>query len=119
MSWFQTNFGFQSRYDVSHIRSRADMGESEILPVWAFSFGDVGMAFAPYEMFDSNGMQIREASPFAVTMIGGYTNDTRGYIPSSFAAPHNGYEVYTSRYVFTTGDEVAAKLGNALNQMHR
>ena len=113
-SWFQNNYGFQSRYEVSAIRTRAGLGESEILPAWALSFGDVGMAFVPYEMFDSNGIQIREGSPFAVTVIGGYTNDTRSYIPSGFAAPHNGYEVYTSRYVFSTGDEMAAKLTEAL-----
>ena len=117
-SWFQTNFGLQSRYEVSAIRERAKMGVSETLPVWALSFGDVGMAFAPYEMFDTNGQQIRSASPFEVTMIGGYTNGTHSYIPSAYAAPHNGYEVYTSRYVFSTGDDVAAKLGSALASMH-
>ena len=118
MSWFQENYGFQSRYEVSSIRARAGLGSTQLLSVWAFSFGDVGMAFAPYEMFDTNGMQIRQGSPFAVTMIGGYTNGTHSYIPSAYAAEHNGYEVYTCRYVFSTGDEVAAKLAKALTEMH-
>ena len=118
-SWYQKNYGFQSKYEVSAIRARAGMGESQLLPVWAFSFGDVGMAFAPYEMFDTNGQQIRNGSPFAVTMIGGYTNGTHSYIPSAYAAPHNGYEVYTCRYVFSTGDEVASKLASALTGQHR
>ena len=117
-SWYQKNYGFQSKYEVSAIRARAGMGESQLLPVWAFSFGDVGMAFAPYEMFDTNGQQIRNGSPFAVTMIGGYTNGTHSYIPSAYAAPHNGYEVYTCRYVFSTGDEVASKLAAALTGQH-
>ncbi|MBQ3074630.1 MAG: hypothetical protein IJC26_01055, partial [Clostridia bacterium] len=117
-SWYQNHYGFQSKYEVSAIRNRATLGETGLLPVWAFSFGDVGMAFAPYEMFDTNGQQIRNGSPFEVTMIGGYTNGTHSYIPSAYAAPHNGYEVYTSRYVYSTGDEVAAKLAAALTQMH-
>ncbi len=117
-SWYQTNYGFQSKYEVSAIRTRAGLGESETIPIWAFSFGDVGMSFVPFEQFDTNAQQIRAASPFAVTMTAGYTNGTHSYIPSGFAAPHNGYEVYTCRYAFSTGDEVAAELSEALIQMH-
>ena len=47
-------------------------------------------------------------------MIGGYTNGTHSYIPSAYAAPHSGYEVYTCRYVHSTGDQVAEKLAHAL-----
>ena len=48
-----------------------------------------------------------------------FGNGTHSYIPSAYAAPHNGYEVYTCRYVFSTGDEVASKLASALTGQHR
>ena len=115
----QSETGFQSKYHVSHIITRSNMGETAIINVFAFSFGDVAMAFVPYEQFDTNAKQTRDAvaSLYEITFTGAYTNGSKSYIPSAYAAPHDGYEVYSSRYVDSTGDDIAFALADALKAM--
>ncbi|MBQ3075341.1 MAG: hypothetical protein IJC26_04665, partial [Clostridia bacterium] len=48
----QEQTGFQSKYEISHIITRSNMGETNIIGISAFSFGDVGMTFVPFEQFD-------------------------------------------------------------------
>ena len=71
----------------------------------------------PFEMFDTNGMQLRAASPFAMTFPCGYSLTYLGYMPSCTAVPHGGYEVFMCRYVPGTGESVVLKLAAMLQEM--
>ena len=55
--------------------------------LYTFGFGDLGFVMAPYEMFSSLGMDIREDSPYKMTMIGTTANcsDTNFYMPNKAA----------------------------------
>ena len=110
---------FQSKYEISHIITRSNMGETNTVGLYAFSFGDVAMTFVPFEQFDTNAMQIREgvADLYEITFTCAYSNGSHSYIPSAYAAPHGGYEVYSSRYVDSTGDDIAFALRDALREM--
>ena len=69
-------------------------------------------------MFDTNGMEVKQASPFKMTFMCAYTNGGNGYIPSSYAFSRGGYEVDTTRYVQGTGEALANELIRLLNTLH-
>ena len=64
-------------------------------------------------MFDTNGMEIKEGTPFEMTFIISYAWPAyMGYIASELAWTHGGYECDNSVYVRGTAEElVAAYLG--------
>ncbi|MBO7158052.1 MAG: hypothetical protein J6W31_05570, partial [Clostridia bacterium] len=91
----QEETGFQSKYEISHIITRSGMGETNVVGISAFSFGDAGMCFVPFEQFDSNDKQTRDgvADLYEIVFTAAYSNGSHRYIPSAYAAPHGGYEV--------------------------
>lgn len=91
---------------------------SYIINLSAISFGDISFVSAPYEMFDTNGMEIKSASPFKVTFVCAYTNGSEGYIPSALAVPHGQYEVYASLFEAGTGEILANKLIDMLKKLY-
>ena len=66
-------------------------------------------------MFDTNGMQLKEASPLDMTFVLTNANGWAAYIPSADAVLHGGYEVYTTKYVFGTAEKVVEELLSMLN----
>ena len=61
----------------------------------AFSFGEVGFAMAPYEMFTSIALGIKENSPYKMTFIGTLANGSSNtfYMPDAAAFEYNCYEM--------------------------
>ena len=108
-------YGFNSKRDCTHTISRGSEERTIGLNLTAIRFGDVGFAGAPYEMFDTNGKEIREASPCQTTFSCGYTDGSSGYMPSDDAFPHGQYEVYACKFVSGTGEICAAKLADMLH----
>ena len=97
-----------SPYHAGAIGSRASMGDSSSFDIQAASFGDVGFVSAPYEMFDTNGVFIKENSPFAITFVATCCNGGNGYFPSRFAFDtYGGYECDTTKYVPGSAEELA------------
>ena len=109
-------YGFNSKYEVEAIIKRANAGKSENFYIAALSFGDLGFVSVPYEMFDTNGMQVKEGSPFKMTFVLTNADGWAAYIPSAEAIPHGGYEVYTTRYVFGTAERVVEELLGMLKE---
>ena len=103
-------YGFAGYRQVQGIITRSKLGDTLDVPFYAISFGDIGFVTAPYEMFDTNGMQVREGSPFEMTFVCSYSNGGFGYVPSSIAFPHGAYEVFISRFCETTGDDFAQEM---------
>ena len=90
------------RYLVERNKSK-----SSNLRIAAISFGDLAFITAPYEMFDNNGVQIKEGSPFKMTFIITNSDGAYAYMPSYEACTkYGGYE--TKATYFATG--VAEKL---------
>ena len=109
--------GICSFAEPSMIIRRSNLPETEEMPLAALTLGDLGMGFFPFEMFDTNGKQLRNASSFPMTFPCGYSLNYLGYMPSCDAVPHGGYEVFMCRYVPGTGERVALKLAAMLNSM--
>ncbi len=108
-------YGFNSKRDCTHTISRGSEERTISINLTAIRFGDIGFAGAPYEMFDTNGKEIRDASPCQTTISCGYTDGSLGYMPSEFAFPHGQYEVYACKFVSGTGEICAQKLVEMLS----
>ncbi len=111
-------YGYNSPYHAGAVVSRSRRTEtSSTMDISALAIGEIGFAVAPYEMFDTNGMQIKEGSPYAMTFICAYSCGRYGYIPSAIAWEAGGYEVDTCKYVKGTGELLADEFAGLLNQI--
>ena len=84
----------------------------------AISFGDLGFIGAPYEMFDDNGMQIKDASPYSMTFIltcaGGYW----AYVPSEiYYTTYGGYEVDDTQFAMGVAEKAVAEFVRMLKEL--
>ena len=76
------------RYMV--VRNKSD---STTLRISAVAFGDFAFITVPYEMFDNNGLQVKEASPFKMTFVLTNSDGDYAYMPSVEAwEEYGGYE---------------------------
>ena len=80
--------------------------------------GDLGFAFLPYEVFDTNGKYIKEHSPFAMTFILECANGMNNYIPSARGFEHGCYEADSSNFQPGTGEKAADAALDLLNKLH-
>ena len=109
-------YGFESAKEVEFTISHADnYGATTQVPLAALSFGELGFVTSSYEMFDTNGMQIKEASPFTMTFVITNAGGSLGYVPSALAVPNGGYEVYTSPCEYGTAERAVAEFIDMLN----
>ena len=105
---FAQTKGFNTYYHASRALSNADLPATKTLYLKAFSFGDISGIVVPYEMFDTNGMYIKENTPFEKTFIISYAYPAYGgYIPSALAFENGGYEIDNGTYAAGTAELLA------------
>ena len=98
--------GLQNTFEGYALYFRAGRPAVENLPVYALTIGDFALVTCPFEMFDLLGMQLRAASPYAMTFSCGYTGELKGYMPSYDMFPHGVYETYVCDFLPGTGEKV-------------
>ena len=96
--------GMRSVYHANAVIRKSKMEEMSSLPISVISVGDLAFACAPYEMFASNGVEIKTQSPFAKTFVLGYTNGNHGYLPTRKAFEYRCYEANTTRFAPGIGE---------------
>ena len=111
-------YGINSPYHAGAIVRKAKLPETFDFSIHALKVGDVGIAVAPYEMFDTNGKQIKEGSPFAMTVVATCANSGQGYVPSELGWAHGGYSCDTTRFCPGSGEELAQHYIDMLTQLH-
>ena len=101
-------YGFESDYHYKTAITLGRSGPTKInLYIETLSFGDLAFVAAPYEMFDTNGMQIKDASPFNMTFILTCAGGAGGYIASAEAvSTYGGYEVYRTDFAYGTAEKL-------------
>ncbi len=98
-------YGFESIHEANSTNTRATMEEITPIPLTVIAFGDIAFAANPFEMFDINGKEIRDGSPYKMTFNCSYSNGHLGYMPPDEVFPHGGYEVVKAFFVKGTADE--------------
>ena len=112
-------YGFQSKYEASSIITRYNYGKTETFSLSAISFGDLAFASTPYEMFDTNGMEVKDGSPFKMTFVCSCTNGSWSYVAADHAYENGGYEVYNCKFVRGTAEAVVGELLRLLNKQYK
>ena len=98
--------GVRSIYHANAIAIRSAMPELQELELYAVSLGDLAFVTVPFEMFDTNGMEIKDGSPFSTTFVLTCANNNFNYLPSKLAWQHGGYEVDAALFQCGTAEEL-------------
>ena len=109
--------GFSSYYEAQAVINRSSTPATVIFDIQAMTIGPVGFVFAPYEMFNSQGVYIKENSICETTFISTIADDQMGYMPDPFGFQIGCYESLTTRFVAGTGEELAQLFVDMLAQL--
>ena len=100
-----TSGKIHSVYHAEAIIAKQKQGPTRQLDLMAISFGDVAICGGPYEMFDTNGMEIKQGSPFTMTFAANMVNGAIGYVPSALCFAHGCYPADITRFAPGSGEE--------------
>lgn len=108
----------QSPYHAMSIVSRSNNTTPRTIEMNAIQVGSVGFITAPYEMFDVNGMAIKDGSPFETTFIMTCSNGHHDYIAAAYAFEGGGsYEVHNRVFAKGTAEDLQNKYIQMLNEL--
>ncbi|MEY4940770.1 MAG: hypothetical protein RIQ93_2505 [Verrucomicrobiota bacterium] len=112
---------FKARYTPEEQAVRERGATAYDVEIQAITIGSFAIVTNPAELFSIYGRNIRQASPFAVTMVASLTNGYCGYVPTPGSFQHRGYEtyrsVYTSRLAKDAGDRIQSLSIDLLKSM--
>jgi len=108
-----------SPYHAGAIIRKAGMSGELEFDLGAGCVGDLGFAVLPYEVFDTNGKQIKDNAPFPMTFILECANGANSYIPSRRGFEHRCYEADQCKFTPGTGEEAADEVLELLNKLHK
>ena len=112
-------YGFQSNYEVERlITLEPHQGEISTQIIGGVAFGDIAFVAVPYEMFDTNGMEVKNGSPYKKTFVITCAGGGVGYVPSALAVKNGGYEVVATNFEFGTAEKVVGQLLEMLNKLN-
>ncbi len=93
---------------------KGDLG----VKLYAMSMGDLAFVFAPFEIFDTNAMAVKETSKFPMTFYASCSNDGRGYLPTPPSFDWEiTYEANITKYPKGTAENVQAIFIELLDEL--
>ena len=107
--------GMDYHHCISIVTNAAQPQTGEI-ELNAIRVGDCAITTLPFEPFSSIGEHIKEASPFEVTFVNGYSCGYQSYMPNKQAHP-DCYESCKLRYLRGTGEILEEELGSLLQEL--
>ena len=110
--------GINSKFSPGCIIRKAKSDRTRTTGVFAFSVSALGFAVVPFEMFDTNGMFIKENSPFEATFVLTCANQHNTYLPSALGFQNGGYEVDQCHFAPGTGEIIADTYVQMLTDLH-
>lgn len=84
--------GFRSVYHAQQVTLRASRPEKGTMELNVIKVGGIAFVAAPFEMFSQSGIAIRQASPFAATVICECANEYQGNFATQEAYDYHSYE---------------------------
>lgn len=109
--------GVRSIYHANAIALRSAMPVQQELELYAVALGDLAFVTVPFEMFDTNGMEIKDGSPFSTTFVLTCANNNYNYLPSDFAWQHGGYEADAALFERGTAEKLVENYLALLNTL--
>ncbi|MBE84019.1 MAG: hypothetical protein CME21_15770 [Gemmatimonadetes bacterium] len=110
------------RYDPEEAAVKARGETTCPVEIMGISFGDTAIVTNPAELFAAFGIEIKERSPFDVTLVAELTNGYCGYVGTEKAFEEQGYEVhrtvYTSRLSKDSGRRMTDRSVQILEELH-
>ena len=111
-----------SIYHATSIVNKAARGETRELTIGAIALGDVAFTIHPYEMFDTNGMELRAGTvgnpnykpneqltnPYPMTFLCTLGNGHLGYVPSLLGYTNGGYSTDIAYLAPGSGERLVA-----------
>ena len=110
-------YGIFSPYHANAIANRSHLPATSDCELNVMLISNVAFAFAPFEVFDTLGMIIKENSKYTETLVMGYSCESRGYLPSKIAYEYGCYEADCTKMAEGTGEKVAEKLVQMINNI--
>ena len=121
-----------SIYHATSIVIKAARGPSYDLTIGAITLGDVAFTSHPYEMFDTNGMELRSGTvgnpnyeshqqkenPFPMTFVCTLSNGHLGYVPSRLGYTNGGYSTDIAYLAPGAGERLVSDYLDILNELH-
>ena len=121
-----------SIYHATSIVTKAARGPSYDLTIGAVSLGDVAFTAHPYEMFDTNGVELREGTvgnpnykdawqkenPFPMTFVCTLANGHLGYVPSRLGYTNGGYSTDIAYLAPGTGEQLVGDYLDILRELY-
>ncbi len=88
------------------------------VPLYAFTIGDWACVTAPFEIFDTNVMAVRDASKFKMTFYASCANESHGYLPTPASYGWAiTYEAQITKYPQGTAELLAEQLIQQLDEI--
>jgi len=110
--------GFNSIHHAAAAIRRANRGAYTDMEINALRAGGIAFATVPYEMFCSNGMFVKNSSPFAVTFMLTNCDGTNSYLPDENAFRYDCYEVNVRCFARGVAEDIAGNLVDLLKGLH-
>lgn len=124
-----------SVYHATAVVEKYNAPSTAKITIGAVAFGDVAFTGHPYEMFDTNGMELRAGSanhenkknydpddqlenPYKMTFVISLANNSRGYIPSRLGYTNGGYSTDITYFAPGTGEQLVGDYLRILNELH-
>lgn len=101
------------RYDPEEAAVIARGATTCAVELTGISFGDVAIVTNPAELFVEFGIEIKERSPFAVTLVAELTNGYCGYVGPEPAFAQGGYEVQRTVHTCRLSKESGRRMTDA------
>lgn len=112
------DYGVRNIYTANAIALRSALPAEAEIPIYAVSLGDLAFVTVPFEMFDTNGMQIKNGSPYSMTFVLTCANNSLSYLPSELAFKHGGYAVDVTLFQRGTAEELVSSYLDMLNELY-
>ncbi len=88
------------------------------IPLYAFSIGDWACVTAPFEIFDTNAMAVRDASKYKMTFYASCANEGLGYLPTPPSYHFDiTYEAQITKFPEGTSTDVQDQLIQMLDRI--
>lgn len=75
-----------------HIAKKDYSYTKATVPLYAFSVGDLAFVTAPFEIFSTNAVAVRDASQFKMTFYASCSNESHGYLATPKSYEYFAYE---------------------------